>query len=97
MTIWKWSGESRYPGAFAPVLENFRRAFSACPTDRPWVSEDAQMEAFNDSMSNVRTFVEWLFGGIVEYFKFMDLKLKVGLSSSGKIVCRVYAVEKCID
>ena len=47
------------------------------------------MEAFNDSMSNVRTFVEWLFGGIVEYFKFMDLKLKIGLSSSGKlyVVC----------
>ena len=89
LTIWKWSGESRYPRAFPPVLENFRRAFSVCPTDRPWVSEDVQMEAFNDSMSNVRTFVEWLFGGIVEYFKFMDLKLKIGLSSSGKlyVVC----------
>ncbi|CAH3117056.1 unnamed protein product [Porites lobata] len=34
----------------------------------------AQMEAFNDSMSNVRTSVEWLFGDIVEYFKFMDFK-----------------------
>ena len=34
----------------------------------------AQMEAFNDSMSNVRTSAEWLFGDIVEYFKFMDLK-----------------------
>ena len=34
----------------------------------------AQMEAFNDSVSNVRTSVEWLFGDIVEYFKFMDLK-----------------------
>ena len=34
----------------------------------------AQMETFNDSMSNVRTFVEWLFGDIVEYFKFIDLK-----------------------
>ena len=33
-----------------------------------------QMEAFNDSMSNVRTSVEWLFGDIVEYFKFMDFK-----------------------
>ena len=33
-----------------------------------------QMEAFNDSMSNVRTSVEWLFGDIAEYFKFMDLK-----------------------
>ena len=46
----------------------------------------AQMEAFNDSMSNVRTSVEWLFGDIVEYFKFMDFKknLKIGLSSIGK-------------
>ena len=44
MTFWKWSGESRYPGAFPPtfppVFEQFRRAFSPGPTDRPWVSED---------------------------------------------------------
>ena len=40
LTFWKWSGESRYPGAFPPVLKNFRRAFSPGPTDRPWVSED---------------------------------------------------------
>lgn len=50
-----------------------------------------QMEAFNDSMSNVRTSVEWLFGDIVQYFKFMDFKknLKIGLSSIGKlyVVC----------
>ena len=30
----------------------------------------AQMEVFNKFMSNVRTSVEWLFGDIVEYFKF---------------------------
>ena len=51
----------------------------------------AQMEAFNDSMSNVRTSVKWLFGDIVEYFKFMDFKknFKIGLSSIGKlyVVC----------
>ena len=52
----------------------------------------AQMEAFNKSMSNVRTSVEWLFGDIVEYFKFMDFKknLKLGLSSIGSelyVVC----------
>ena len=40
LTVWKWSGESRYPGTFPLVLENFRRAFSPVPTDRPWVSED---------------------------------------------------------
>ena len=51
----------------------------------------AQMEAFNNCMSNVRMSVEWLFGDIVEYFKFMDFKknLKIGLSSIGKlyVVC----------
>ena len=41
MTVWKWSGESRYPGALPPMLENFSRAFSPGPTDCPWVSEDA--------------------------------------------------------
>ena len=35
LTVWKWSGESWYPGAFPPVLENFRRAFSPGPTDPP--------------------------------------------------------------
>ena len=33
MTVWKWSGESRYPGALPPLLEKFRRAFSPGPTD----------------------------------------------------------------
>ena len=40
LTVWKWSGASRYPGAFPPVLENFRRTFSSGRTDCPWVSED---------------------------------------------------------
>ena len=42
LTVWKWSCESRYPGALPPVLENFRRAFSPGPTDCPWVSEDGE-------------------------------------------------------
>ena len=41
LNFWKWFGESRYPGALSPVLENFRPAFSLDPTDCPWVSEDA--------------------------------------------------------
>ena len=40
LTVWRWSGESQYPGAFSPVLKNFGRAFSPDPTDCPWVSED---------------------------------------------------------
>ena len=35
LTVWKWSGESRYPGAFPPVLENFRRAFSPARLTAP--------------------------------------------------------------
>ena len=42
----------------------------------------ARMEALNKSISNVRTSVEWLYGDIVEYFKFMDFKknLKIALA-----------------
>lgn len=50
-----------------------------------------QMEEFNASMSSVRTSVEWLFGDLINYFKFLDHKknLKIGLSHVGKmyIVC----------
>ena len=45
------------------------------------------MQAFNSSMSAVRESVEWLFGDIINYFKFMDFNnnLKIGLSSVGKM------------
>ena len=33
-----------------------------------------QMVNFNKAVSCVRVSVEWLFGGIVEYFKFVDFK-----------------------
>ena len=49
------------------------------------------MEAYNSSMSSVRVSVEWLFGDIIKYFKFVDFKknLKIGMHSIGKmyIVC----------
>ena len=52
-----------------------------------------QIQAFNTFMSAVTTSVEWLFGDIINYFKFMDFKknLKIGLSSVGKqyIVCAI--------
>ena len=51
------------------------------------------MQAFNSSMNSVRSCVEWLFGDIVNFFKFIDFKknLKIGLSNIGKlyIVCAV--------
>ncbi|XP_028416849.1 uncharacterized protein LOC114541060 [Dendronephthya gigantea] len=50
-----------------------------------------QMKFFNKSMSATRVSVEWLFGDIVNYFKFVDFKrnLKIRLSSVGKmyLVC----------
>ena len=39
LTIWKWSGGNRYPGALPPLLEKFRRAFFHDPTGCPWVNE----------------------------------------------------------
>ena len=47
----------------------------------------AQMEGFNNSMSSVRTSVEWLFGDIINYFKFVDFKKtqKISLSAVGKM------------
>ena len=37
-------------------------------------------------MSQVRISVEWVFGDIINYFKFLDFKknLKIGLSAVGK-------------
>jgi len=38
-------------------------------------------------MSEVRVSVEWIFGDIINYFKFLDFKknLKIGLSAVGKM------------
>lgn len=43
-------------------------------------------KAFNKAMSSVRVSVEWLFGEVVKYFKFVDFKraLALGLSPVGK-------------
>ena len=49
--------------------------------------------AWNESMSPVRTSIEWLFGDIENYFKCIDFikNLKVQLSAIGKllIVCLI--------
>ena len=46
------------------------------------------MEAYNAEMSSVRVTVEWLFGDVINDFKFLDFKknLKIGMSSVGKNV-----------
>ena len=50
-------------------------------------------EDWNKAMSEVRVSVEWVFGEVVNYFKFIDFKkdLKIGLSSIGNIytVCAI--------
>ena len=52
-----------------------------------------QQMDFNRSMSAARISVEWIFGDIVNYFKFLDFKkkLKIGLSAVGKmyLVCAI--------
>ena len=58
-----------------------------------------QMEEFNKCMSGVRVSVEWLFGDIIQYFKFMDLKKKHKNRSQlyWKVVCCLCSSSKCID
>lgn len=49
---------------------------------------------WNKSMSKVRVSVEWIFGDIVNYFKFLDFKknLKIGLSAVAKmyVTCALF-------
>ena len=56
-----------------------------------WARLSQQQVDWNTRMSEVRVSVEWIFGGIITYFKFLDFKrdLKIGLSPVGKmyIVC----------
>ena len=44
------------------------------------------MKMFNKAMSRLRISVEWLFGDIANYFKFVDYKknLKIGMRAVGK-------------
>ena len=49
------------------------------------------MQDYNEAMSALRISVEWLFGGVINSFKFLDHKknLKIGQCSVGKmyVVC----------
>ena len=46
------------------------------------VAPNPLMEEYNHSMSSVRISVEWIFGDIINYFKFVDFKkdLKIALA-----------------
>ena len=52
-----------------------------------------QMQMFNEAMSAVHASIEWLFGDIINYIKFLDFKKnwKIGLSQVGKMYI-VYAI-----
>ena len=66
------------------------RVHLQCPFARRAVLSPEE-QAFNQSMSQARVSVEWIFGDIVNYFTFTDFKknLKIGLSAVGKlyVVC----------
>ena len=51
------------------------------------------MQRFDEAMSEVRVSVEWMFGTITNYYKFVDFKkqLKISMSTVGKIclVCGI--------
>ena len=69
--LFRLCGDSAYPQKIYLQTPFRNRALSA------------PMIAFNQFMSTVRESVEWLFNGIVNYFKFMNLK--ISLSSVGKM------------
>ena len=56
-----------------------------------------QMQAYNKAMSDVRTSVEWLFGDIINYFKFLDFKIKSEnwVKQCGENVCCLCPSEEC--
>ena len=48
--ICPWVSEDALP----PILENFCRAFSPGPTDRPWVSEDGKKLIYRKHLIDYR-------------------------------------------
>ena len=46
-----------------------------------------EMQAYKKTMSSVRVSVEWMFGNITKYFRFIDFKrqMKLNLSAIGKM------------
>ena len=59
----------------------------------------AEQQLWNARMSSVRVSVEWLFGDIINYFRFVDFKknLKIQLSAVGKMyrVCTLLKNARC--
>ena len=51
----------------------------------------AQMEAYNEAMSSVMFFEDWLFADILNYFKFLDFKKNFKLLYMSQIPFKLYA------
>ena len=72
-------GDPAYP--LRPQLQNAFRGANVTPIQSQW----------NQAMNKTRTSVEWVFGDIINYYKFLDFykNLKIQLSAVGKmyIVC----------
>ena len=67
------------------------------PFKGAWLTPEQQ--EWNKAMSSVRVSVEWIFGDIVNYFKYLDFKkgLKIQLSAVGKmyITCTLLHNARC--
>ena len=64
LNFWKWSGDSRYPGALSPVLENFRPAFSPEGTTRCGIAcvvVGFHMTSLKFKLKNYRSYPEFTF------------------------------------
>ena len=61
------------------------RIYLQCPFARRQELTPAQ-QGVNQSMSEVRVSVDWVFGDVVKYFTFIDFKknLKIGLSAMAR-------------
>ena len=57
-----------------------------------------QMKLFTKSMSKVRMSVEWIFGDVINDFKFLDFKknLKIGLSAVGEMYIVGAILRNCL-
>ena len=75
-------GDPAYP--LRPQLMDPFKGLAITPLQHAW----------NKSVSEVRISVEWIFGDVINYFKFLDFKkgLKLKLSNTGKM----YILVKCI-
>ena len=51
----------------------------------------AKMEEYYEAMNSVRFFGDWLFGDILNYFKFLDFKKKFKLRYMPQIPFKLYA------